>query len=171
MTTRDPNHWLLRYSAREWIAAGLAELRRAGEAYEQRNLRGGHAGALRAAGMALNGALVVQPDESWGRSYVDHIRALGRDTTVPAEVREAARTLLDAPAPGGQVVLLRTPSTESRFLEAARTLMAHAYALVLLAEPDAPEPHGHEAAGPADPHGHEASSPPEPAREPEENAK
>ena len=144
MTSRDPNHWLLRFSAREWIQAGLAELRRATESFEQRNLRGGHAGALRAAGMALNGALIVQPNERWGRSYVDHVRALAQDESAPAEAREAARTLLDAPAPGGPVVLLRTPSTDSRFLEAARTLMAHAYALVLLHEPEPHEPEENE---------------------------
>lgn len=149
MTPRDPGHWLHRFSAREWIRAGLGELRRAEDSLRQRSLRAGHAGALRAAGMALNGALVVLPDESWGRSYVDHIRALARDEGVPQAVRDAARTLLDAPPPGGPVVMLRTPSADDRFLEAARTLMAHAYAVVLLHEPEpGPDDPGDEAHDP-----------------------
>ena len=67
----------------------------------------------RAAGMALNGALIVRPDERWGRSYVEHLRALNESEEAPAEVREAARRLSDARAPAGPVVTLRTRRTKT----------------------------------------------------------
>ncbi len=127
---RDPQHWLLRYSADEWVRAALAELARAERAYRSRDARGGLACARRAAGMALNGALVVEPDPGWGRSYVDHLRAVAADERVPAEVSAGAKLLLEAPAPGGAVVALRTPAGDERVLEATRTVMAHAYARV-----------------------------------------
>ena len=60
---RDASHWLFKFSADEWIRAALGDLKRAEQAYAQRNARAGLAGARRAAGMALNGALVVEPDE------------------------------------------------------------------------------------------------------------
>src|SRR5262249_47300797 len=60
---RDPSHWLRRLSPDEWIRAALGELGRAEAAYGHGNARAGSAGVKRAAGMALNGALLVQPDE------------------------------------------------------------------------------------------------------------
>lgn len=131
---RDPDHWLRKLTAREWVQAGLGELRRASEAYRMRQPRAGHAGARRAAGMALNGALRVAPDESWGRSYMEHLVAVSRSDEVPGEVREAAALLLEAPAPGGALVALRSASGDERLLEAARTVMAHALAVVVRAE-------------------------------------
>jgi hypothetical protein len=130
---RDPDHWLRKLTAREWVQAGLGELRRASEAYRMRQPRAGHAGARRAAGMALNGALRVAPDESWGRSYMEHLSAVARSAEVPEEVREAARLLVEAP-PGGALVALRSASGDERLLEAARTVMAHALAVVVRAE-------------------------------------
>jgi hypothetical protein len=146
---KDPEHWLFRLTPDEWIAAALAELRRAEDAYKTSDVRAGHAGARRAAGMALNGALIVEPDERWGRSYMDHLNALGRPPAaapqgppegqqlggaaalpVPEAVREAARLLLETPGPGGGVISLRSRAGDERFLEAARTIMAHAYAVV-----------------------------------------
>ena len=118
---RDASHWLFKFSADEWIRAALGDLKRAEQAYAQRNARAGLAGARRAAGMALNGALVVEPDEGWGRSYVDHLLALGRAESVLERVREAARTLTETPLPGaGSLVAIRTPSSEEKVLEAAR---------------------------------------------------
>lgn len=122
--------WLTRFSPDEWIRAGLGELRRAEEAYARNNGRAGLAGARRAAGMALNGALRVEPNEAWGRSYVDHLLALARESDVPARVREAAKILNETPLPGGELVALRTSSADEKVLEAARDVIAHAYAIV-----------------------------------------
>lgn len=128
---RDASHWLFKLSPDEWIRAGLGDLKRAEQAYAQRNARAGLAGARRAAGMALNGALIVEPDEGWGRSYVDHLLALGRDESVPARIREAAKLLTDTPLPGGgSLVAIRTASSDEKVLEAARDVIAHAYAVV-----------------------------------------
>jgi HEPN domain-containing protein len=128
---RDPSHWLMKLSPDEWIRAALGEIRRAEEAYKAHNARAGLAGCKRAAGMALNGALIVAPNEAWGRSYVDHVMALAKDETVPARVREACAILNEAPAPAaGKLVTLRTSSADERVLEAAKDVVAHAYAVV-----------------------------------------
>jgi HEPN domain-containing protein len=132
---RDEKHWLFKLSPDEWIRAGQSDLKHAEQAYAANNPRAGLAGAKRAAGMALNGALIVEPDELWGRSYVDHLMALGRDAKVPQRVREACRELTEAASgqgmPGAQkLVTLRTSSQEHRILEAARDVIAHAYAVV-----------------------------------------
>ena len=86
---RDPQHWLYRFDSNEWIRTALAELRRAEGAYKQRNASAGLACAKRAAGMALNAALVVQPNDAWGRSYVDHLMALAADASAPAKPAKA----------------------------------------------------------------------------------
>jgi HEPN domain-containing protein len=127
---RDPADWLRRYSPDEWIRAALAEVKRAETAYARGDGRGGAAGVKRAAGMALNGALLVEPDESWGRSYVDHVQALARDTRVPQGVRKACQAVLEARGPSGEVILLRTPRTAEAALEAAKDVIAHAWAVV-----------------------------------------
>jgi HEPN domain-containing protein len=132
---KDPEHWLHRLSAKEWIAAALAEMGRAEEAYRANNARAGLAGARRAAGMALNAALVVEPNEAWGRSYMDHIAAVSKDEDVPSTVRDAARLLAESPLPGGTVVGLRSRSGDERILEAAKNVMAHAYARVMHHDP------------------------------------
>ena len=87
--------------------------------------------------MALNGALIVEPNEAWGRSYMDHILALKGDTSerTPQRVREACTILLEAPLPGGEIVALRTQAGDTRIIEAARDVMAHAYALVKRSDP------------------------------------
>jgi hypothetical protein len=128
--TRDPGHWLFRLSPDEWIQAALGEIKRAEEAYARKDIRGGLAGAKRAAGMALNGVLILHPNEAWGRSYVEHVEALAEDGTAPEAVRIACKTLLEAPAPSGRLVGLRTKSTDDKVLEAAKDVMAHAYTLV-----------------------------------------
>jgi HEPN domain-containing protein len=127
---RDAHHWLLKLSPDEWIRAGLADLRRAEEAYGANNPRAGLAGAKRAAGMALNGALIVEPDDAWGRSYVDHLAAVARDSSVPERVREACRALNEPLPAAPKLITLRTHSAEHRMIEAARDVIAHAYAVV-----------------------------------------
>ena len=129
---RDEAHWLHKFHPDEWIRAALGELRRATEAYKQKNGRTGLASARRTAGMALNGALIVDPNEAWGRSYMDHLLSLKSDTSplVPPRIREACAILLETPMPGGELVALRTGSSDERVLDAARDVLAHAYAVV-----------------------------------------
>ncbi len=129
--TRDPDDWLRKLTPDEWIRAAMAELRRAEAAYASGDGRGGSAGVKRAAGMALNAALIVEPDETWGRSYLDHVKALAEDGRVPQAVRDACRIVLEAKGPtSGGVVSLRTPRANDAVLEAAKDVVAHAYAVV-----------------------------------------
>lgn len=134
---RDKEHWLLRFSPEEWVFAGVGEAKRADEAYGRGDVRGGLAAARRAAGMALNGVLVIDTSarDAWGRTYMDHLAALRDDASAPAAVRSAALVLLDTPPPGQTLVVLRTKATPSRVVEAARDVIAHAYALVLRRSP------------------------------------
>ena len=127
---RDPNDWLRRLSPEEWIRAGLGELRRAEASYGRGDARAGTVGVKRAAGMALNAALLVEPRDSWGRTYVDHVEALRNEQSAPEAVRAACRILLDAGGPSAGVVNLRTPRADERVLEAARDVIAHAWAVV-----------------------------------------
>ena len=128
MMEKDPGHWLKRLSPDEWITAALGELRRAEEAYARHDARAGLAGCKRAAGMALNGALLVEPRDRWGRTYVEHVAALAGDDAVPEPVRTACKVLLEQP--GRDLLALHTKSGDARFVEAARDVMAHAYVVV-----------------------------------------
>jgi hypothetical protein len=122
--------WLTRLSSEAWIRQGLSELGRAEARLRAHDRTAAVLGLRRAAGMALNGALrVVWRD--WGRTYVDHLQAIARDESVPAAVRDAA-ALLNSVALDKQagVVRLTPPSESARWLEAAKTIMAHAYAVV-----------------------------------------
>ena len=127
---KDPNDWLKKLSPHEWIRAAMSELKQAEAAYARRNVRGAIVGCKRAAGMALNGALLVDPRPHWGRTYVEHVEALAKDD-VPDGVKRACRDLLDAQPPGSSVVTLRTPASDEKILEAARDVIAHAYAVVV----------------------------------------
>jgi HEPN domain-containing protein len=127
---RDPEHWLFRYSPKEWIRAAMKEMRLAEASYAQRNLRAGIAGCKRAAGMALNAALIVEPNATWKRTYVEHLQALAKDMDVPSAVSDAARAILQAPAPSVNIVILRSPHADDKVLEAARDVIAHAFAVV-----------------------------------------
>jgi len=127
---RDESDWLRKHSPEEWIRAGMGELRRAEAAYAARNARAGLAGARRAAGMALNAVLLEEPNEAWGRSYVDHLYGLARDEHAPERVRAAAKLLVETPLSGqGSLVALRTSKGDESVLEAARDVVAHAYAI------------------------------------------
>ena len=128
---KDSDHWLRKLSPREWIRAGLGELARANEAYARRDGRGGLAGAKRAAGMALNGALIAEPNAQWGRTYVEHVAAVARDEDVPPAVRDACRELLAQRPPGGALLSLHSKNSDQRVVDAARTVLAHAYAIVV----------------------------------------
>jgi hypothetical protein len=122
--------WLTRLPAEGWIRQGLVELGRAEARLKAHDRTASVLGLRRAAGMALNGALSVRWRD-WGRTYIDHLRAIVDDDSVPAVVRQAAQTLNDAQTeqvPG--VVRLTAPSEGARLLEATKTVMAHAYAVV-----------------------------------------
>src|SRR5438067_2683131 len=97
MPGRDPDHWLHRLSADEWLRAAANELVRAEEALARKQRRMGVAGARRAAGMAWNAVLTTKEDEAYGRSYMEHLKALAADEAWPEPVRQAAHRLLTAP--------------------------------------------------------------------------
>ncbi len=126
----DAKHWLNRFTPQQWLTIGAQELAKAEEALRDRNLGAGVVGLKRAAGMALNGALRVLPDRPWGRTYVEHLQAIGKAGDVPEEVRVAAQALAAANPPTGGLAVLQRPSESKQLCEAARTVMAHAYAVV-----------------------------------------
>jgi hypothetical protein len=127
---RDQAHWLYRLSPQEWITGAVGELKKAERASSQRNAQGLVAGVKRAAGMALNAALVMRSRESWGRTYVEHLAGLSEDERVPQPVRQAARVVREAQAPSSGLVVLRSRKGDEALLEAGRIVMAHAYAVV-----------------------------------------
>ena len=108
----------------------VAELKKAETACGLRDSLGMVAGAKRAAGMALNATLVVRPRESWGRTYVEHLEGLAADVHVPELVRDAARAIRAAGSPSSGLIALRSRKGDEALLEATRTVMAHAYAVV-----------------------------------------
>jgi hypothetical protein len=126
----ERREWLARHSPAGWIQQGLTELNRAQERLKTHDLNAGLLGLRRAAGMALNGALAIDW-RPWGRTYVEHLQAIVADGSVPDAVRRAARTLNEVTldhAPN--VVRLTPPSESARWVDAAKTVMAHAYAVV-----------------------------------------
>ena len=125
-----PPKWLSRHTPEGWIRQGLTELARAESALKSHNRAAGVLGLRRAAGMALNGALSIS-FRAWGRTYVEHVRAAAEDASVPGAVREAARLLNEIELDRiPNVVRLTPPSENARWVEAAKTVMAHAYAVV-----------------------------------------
>lgn len=122
--------WLTRFSAQAWIRKGLGELARARKFLESHDRTAALLALRRAAGMALNGALCVAW-RPWGRTYVEHVRAIADDSSVPEPVRLAAKLLNEVPIERvPNIVRLTPPSESERWLEAAKTVMAHAYAVV-----------------------------------------
>jgi hypothetical protein len=143
----DAHEWLRRLRPEEWVRAGLRELSQAREASARHSARPALASARRAAGMGWNAvlALELEPDSAFGRSFVDHLRALAEGVTprssgdpapLPDEVRDAARLLLDDPAGGEKgLVPILTRSRDDRLLAAAETILAEAYARVVRRRP------------------------------------
>jgi HEPN domain-containing protein len=122
--------WLARLTPEAWIRQGLAELSRAQQLLAARDRGAALLSLRRAAGMALNGALRVRWKE-WGRTYVEHVRAVAVDGDAPEAVRAAARLLTSVELPREpNVVRLTPPSESAQWVEATKTLMAHAYAIV-----------------------------------------
>jgi HEPN domain-containing protein len=123
MPGRDPSHWLHRLDADEWLRAADNELVRAEDALLRKQHRPGVAGARRAAGMAWNAVLVGVEDESYGRSYMDHLRALAADERVDDQVRTAARQLLEVPLATNIIPLGRG---DTRMADCARAIIVEA---------------------------------------------
>ncbi len=119
----DPDHWLYRLSAQDWLRAAENELVRAYDALKRKQHRQGVAGARRAAGMAWNAVLVMALDEVYGRSYMDHLKALSEDPAVPETIRAAALQLVQAPLATNIVPL---GAGDTRFADAARSILEHA---------------------------------------------
>ncbi|MFO7563662.1 MAG: hypothetical protein R6X02_13525 [Enhygromyxa sp.] len=105
----DADHWLWRLSDRDWLAAAERELELGRERISTRRTAITH--ARRAAGMALNGVLVTMAargwsrercETIWGRSYVEHLRAIAEPKPsspepLAPEHAQACRTLLAIP--------------------------------------------------------------------------
>jgi HEPN domain-containing protein len=127
MFERDPDHWLYRLSPDEWLRAAEGELARARAALVAKQQRAGVAQARRAAGMAWNAVLALAArdalDEKYGRSYMDHLKALAGDEAVPPEVRIAARSLLQAPL---QSDIVQLGPGDTRLADAAQAIVDHA---------------------------------------------
>jgi HEPN domain-containing protein len=126
----DGGHWLYRLDADQWLAAAETELAHCHETLLRRAFRPAVTHARRAAGMALNAAMVREPRPGWGRSYMDHVIAVASDEAVPEEVRAAAAFLRDTPAAPPALVPLGKP--DLRVMEAAGRILAW----VRLALPD-----------------------------------
>jgi hypothetical protein len=133
----DPNHWLLRLDAAAWLAAATNELTLCDQHLTRRAYRPAITHARRAAGMALNAVLVRDaarasegapdagaraPFDRWGRSYMDHLKALPGDPAVPEAVRVAAQLLVDTPPAPPALVSLGKP--DRRAHEAAAVIVA-----------------------------------------------
>jgi HEPN domain-containing protein len=124
MSGPDPSHWLYRFTPEEWLRAAEGELSRARAALTLKQQRVGVAGARRAAGMAWNGVLSLAPDEAYGRSYMDHLKAMAGDATVPETIRAAAQALVDAPLEAKLVTL--GAHGDTHIADAAMAIVEHA---------------------------------------------
>jgi hypothetical protein len=111
-------HWLRRLDAGAWLRAAEAELAEGHTHVAMRRTAVTH--ARRAAGMAINAVLVnLAPGDElrWGRSYLDHLRALASAepdqlAPLPPETRDLANRLLAisvVPTAIQLVQLTRTP--------------------------------------------------------------
>jgi len=121
---KDPAHWLYRLSIEEWLSAADQELALCEAALARRALRPGVTHARRAAGMAWNAVLVLNLDERYGRSYMEHVAALASDEGAPDEIRAAARELRDTPAAPPALITLGKPNMLP--LQSAQRLVAFA---------------------------------------------
>ncbi len=142
MTGADRSeHWLWRLDAPAWLRAAEIELETGTANLRSRRTAITH--ARRGAGMALNAVLValaIPPHDElrWGRSYIDHLRAIAgaddpRRHPMSAQARTiAARLLTIAVAPTAALVQLgRGPdSAAHEALELARALHEECAAIV-----------------------------------------
>ena len=116
----DPSSWLYRFDAQEWLAAAETELRLCADAYARRSVRPAVTHARRAAGMALNAILVLRPNDTYGRSYMEHLVAAAADDDAPETIRNAAQALTVSTTLPPTLITLGKP--DSRPLDAARAI-------------------------------------------------
>lgn len=148
MPGSDPTHWLHRFTPDEWLRAAMTELITAKESFARHQGRAALASARRAAGMGWNAVLALEPepDDKFGRSYADHLVALGLGklltsadpTPIPDVVREAARRLLDDPGGHKDIVQIPTPRRDGALVDAAETILAEALSRVIRRSATAP---------------------------------
>jgi hypothetical protein len=124
----DPDHWLYRLTAAEWVAAARNELDQARAALARRAIRPGVTHARRAAGMALNATLILTPDPRLGRSYMDHIQSLAASPDAPPLLTAAATLLRDTPPLPPELIKLAAPDT--RVVDAAEAIVSWVEATV-----------------------------------------
>ena len=122
--TIDPEHWLYRLDAPQWLSAARGELERSYTALRSKQHRPGLAHARRAAGMAINALLVRHADERYGRSYMEHLAALAADDTADPPVREAAAALRSAPIQQAPVISLGFVGSVA-FADAGALILEH----------------------------------------------
>ena len=120
--------WLTRLSALDWVRTGLAEVTTCSSSHDPRAMV---AGCKRAADMALNGFLRLEYRDSWGRSYVEHLRAAAVDASMPEAIRERCDRILRAEPPSSTLVQLRSKRTENDLVEATKDVVAWVYGEVL----------------------------------------
>ncbi|KIG17361.1 hypothetical protein DB30_03418 [Enhygromyxa salina] len=146
---RDSTHWLWRLDANAWLAAAHTELVQGRAQLASRRTAVTH--ARRAAGMALNATLVTlaargwsreRCETAWGRSYIDHLRALSASLDDPSERGrepfdleqcQRCRELLQIPVmpPAGLVRLARSKDeAASAALDTATALVRGCAALI-----------------------------------------
>ncbi|PRQ05111.1 hypothetical protein [Enhygromyxa salina] len=151
MSARDPKHWLWRLDADGWLAAADHELEQGRAQLGSRRTAVTH--ARRAAGMALNATLVAlasrgwsreRCETAWGRSYIDHLRALATsvdesdpDAGEPFELeqRQRCRALLQISVmpPTGLVRLARSKDEAAGVALDTATELVRACAAVIQA--------------------------------------
>jgi HEPN domain-containing protein len=131
--------WLERASPREWIREAGQEIKEAERALAKRDQRTGYACLRRGAGKALNAVLLLEPNPAWGRSYMDHVRALAREASVPEAVRSAAAKIVAADPNDRTLVLLVPTRHYAGLVEAAKDVVAHAYAVLVRHEGRMPD--------------------------------
>ena len=103
-------HWLWRLDAPAWLDAARVELERAHAQLDRRHTVVAH--ARRGTGMACNAVLVgwapADVEHVWGRSYVDHLRAIadGALGPLPGAAQGLAARVLAVPALAPTLVAL-----------------------------------------------------------------
>lgn len=135
------SHWLWRFSAETWLQAAQNELAAAQKRKTSRRACVSH--CRRAAGMALNAVLVradagrlqSRYENFWGRSYMDHLRAINADPSpLPPSAAASAGALLEiSPLPPAKLVQIRTrgPDAQDEALHHSELLLALSRAFVL----------------------------------------
>ena len=128
MPEKDPSHWLYRFTSDEWLRASAHELIHARRAFLQKAQREGVTHSRRAAGMAVNALLWHRLDETYGRSFMEHLATLMNDAKVPDPIRQAAGALVGMSLKAELVTLGKTGDPTR--VEPAERILAWAKQLV-----------------------------------------